>query len=270
MVANLDTIIERSNRVDLEGVDLEAFRTQPLDPNVLRTLRYMCDVESHTICYLREILATSAHQDPYITAFLACWNYEEFWHGEVLGRILDLHERPGAAKAARTLRRDRRWLDEVRLLTFNLGSLVAEEFVAVQMCWGAINELTAQSAYSRLIAKADHPVLTALLRRIMKQEGRHLDFYETRAKSRLEGNRKAQRLARFALKRFWAPVGSGVVPDSEVALMATYLFGDEEGLEVARRVDRKFARIPGLEGLELLESAARRAAGPMQASPAAL
>jgi hypothetical protein len=70
MVANLDTIIERSNRVDLEGVDLEAFRTQPLDPNVLRTLRYMCDVESHTICYLREILATSAHQDPYITAFL--------------------------------------------------------------------------------------------------------------------------------------------------------------------------------------------------------
>jgi len=52
--------------------------------------------------------------------------------------------------------------------------------------------------------------------------------------------------------------------------MATYLFGDEEGLEVARRVDRKFARIPGLEGLELLESAARRAAGRMQASPAAL
>jgi len=137
---------------------------------------------------------------------------------------------------------------------------VADEFVAVQMCWGAINELTAQSAYSRLIAKANHPVLTTLLRRVMKQEGRHLDFYETQAKARLEGNRKAQRLARFALKRFWAPVGSGVVPDSEVAFMATYLFGDEEGLEVARRVDRKFARIPGLEGLTLLESAARRAA----------
>ena len=81
------SIVGRSARVDTEGIDFEEFLSSPLSPETLRCLRYMCDIESHTICYLREILATSAHRDPEITAFLACWNYEEFWHGEVLGKI---------------------------------------------------------------------------------------------------------------------------------------------------------------------------------------
>ena len=38
------------------------------------------------------------------------------------------------------------------------------------MTWGAINEWTAQAAYARLAARADHPVLTELLRRIMRTD----------------------------------------------------------------------------------------------------
>jgi len=258
MAVSSRSIIGRSARVDIEGIDFDAFVTEPLAPEILRCLRYMCDVESHTICYLREILATSAHRDPDVTAFLACWNYEEFWHGEMLGKVLELHQEPGAKASAQSLRRERKWLDEIRLLTFNIGSLIADDFVAIQMCWGAINELTAQAAYSRMIAKAEHPVLSELVRRIMKQEGRHLDFYEREARRRLEGNRRAQRLARFALTKFWAPVGSGVVPDSEVAHMAHYLFSDEDGLAAAERVDRKFSRLPGLANLTLLADAARK------------
>jgi len=30
----------------------------------------MHDVESHTVCYLRDILVTRAHRDPEITSFL--------------------------------------------------------------------------------------------------------------------------------------------------------------------------------------------------------
>ncbi len=254
------SIVGRSARIDVDGVDFSAFESAPLPTETLRCLRYMCDVESHTICYLREILATSAHRDPEITAFLACWNYEEFWHGEVLGQILELHRQPGAKESAHNLRRERKWLDELRLLTFNIGSLIADDFVAIQMCWGAINELTAQAAYSRMIAKAQHPVLSEVVRRIMKQEGRHLDFYEGQARSRLADSRRAQYLARLALTKFWAPVGSGVVADSEVAHMAAYLFADEDGLAAAQRVDRKFSRLPGLQGLSLLENAARKGA----------
>ncbi len=45
----------------------------------------MHDVEHHTVCYLRDLLLTPAHQDPEITSFLSCWVFEEMWHGEAIG-----------------------------------------------------------------------------------------------------------------------------------------------------------------------------------------
>ena len=64
--------------VDVSDIDLDDFRRQPLDPDSLRCLRYMHDVEYHTVCYLRDLLVTSAHADPEITTFLTFWAYEEF------------------------------------------------------------------------------------------------------------------------------------------------------------------------------------------------
>src|SRR5664280_661641 len=121
---------------------------------------------------------------------------------------------------------------------------------AVHMTWGAVNEWTTQAAYARLAKLADHPTLSVLLKRIMKQEGRHIDFYATQADSRA-----AQRVTRWALRRFWAPVGSGVVPDEEVDFLRSYLFGDDDGRSMAERIDRRVNRLPGLDGLRLLSSA---------------
>ena len=42
----------------MDDIDFDTFRAQPLGPDALRCLRYMHDVESHTVCYLREVLAT--------------------------------------------------------------------------------------------------------------------------------------------------------------------------------------------------------------------
>jgi hypothetical protein len=86
----------------------------------------------------------------------------------------------------------------------------------VHMAWGTVNEWTTQTGYARLAAHAKHPVLGELLRRIMKQEGRHIDFYAMQAKARLGESAAAQRLTRFALRRYWEPVGSGVMPAREV------------------------------------------------------
>jgi hypothetical protein len=121
------------------------------------------------------------------------------------------------------------------------------------MTWGAVNEWTTQAAYSRLAKLAGHPTLSELLRRIMKQEGRHIDFYAHQAKGRLSESRAAQRLTRWALRRFWAPVGSGVVPDHEVAFLRDYLFGGDDGRAMAQRIDRRVDRLPGLSGLNLLQ-----------------
>ncbi|MGH9079444.1 MAG: hypothetical protein ACRDYE_05070 [Acidimicrobiales bacterium] len=53
---------------------------------------------------------------------------------------------------------------------------------AIHMTWGAVNEWTTQAADGRLAKLGDHHTLAELLRRIMKQEGRHIDFIAAQAK----------------------------------------------------------------------------------------
>jgi hypothetical protein len=258
MSTDLTALTQRSARLSVDGIDFQAFAEQPLDRDSLRCLRYMHDVEHHTACYLRDLLVTRAHRDPEVTGFLACWAYEEHWHGDAIANVLAAHGELAGTDRIATLRRKLPRRDALRPLLFGLGSALTDHMVAIHMTWGAVNEWTTQAGYSRLATKANHPVLSDLLRRIMKQEGRHIDFYAGQARQRLADNPRAQRVVRFALRRLWAPVGSGVMPKPEVTFLATHLFGDEDGEASAQRVDRSIHRLPGLDGLHLLEAAVRQ------------
>jgi hypothetical protein len=252
-------LIQRSARLEIDDIDFDAFRTQPLDPNALRCLRYMHDVEGHTICYLRDILVTRAHRDPEVTAFLACWSYEEHWHGEALARVLDAHGESSGPSRLTNMRQHLPRNDSLRPAVFSAVSAITKHLPAVHMAWGAVNEWSTQTGYGRLLEKAKHPVLSELLRRIMRQEGRHIDFYASESFRRLGASKAAQRFTRFALRHYWGPVGSGVMPKAEIRFLATYLFGDEQGRDAAQRIDRQIDRLPGLGGLHLVEAAVERA-----------
>ena len=113
------------------------------------------------------------------------------------------------------------------------------------MTWGAINEWTTQAGYGRLSEVANHPTLRELLKRIMKQEGGHIDFYASEAARRLGESPKAQEADQL---RPEAPVAAGrfgVMPKSEVGFMVRYLFDGPRGNDVARRIDRRVDRLPG-------------------------
>jgi hypothetical protein len=252
----LDEYKQRTDRLRIDDLDFGVFRDEPLDADTLRCLRYMHDVEFHTVCYLRDLLLTPAHHDPEITTFLTFWNFEEFWHGEALGRVLDAHgEVSGEIRVAR-VRERLGWRDRIRpTLTTLSSATVGRAYVAVHMTWGVINEWSTQAGYARLAARANHPLLGELLSRIMKQEGRHIDFYGSEAEKRLAESSKARKVTRFALKHFWAPVGTGVMPDSESRFLINHLFAGDEGLTVAERIDRRIDRLPGLADLHLATTA---------------
>jgi len=243
-----------SARLEIEDIDFEAFKDQPLDADALRCLRYMHDVENHTVCYLRDVLVTRAHRDPEITSFLTMWNYEEFWHGDAIAKVLQAHDQVAGTPRITELRRKLPKSDKWRPLGFQIASSLTPHMTAIHMAWGAVNEWTTQAAYARLSTLADNPSLTVLLKRIMKQEGRHIDFYATQANGRLANSPAAQRITRWALAKFWSPVGTGVVPDKEVDFLKTYLFGGSDGESMARRIDSRIDRLPGLNGLRLLGS----------------
>jgi len=263
----------RTDRLRWDDLDMGEFRSRPLPEWSRRCLRYMHDIEFHTACYLRDILLTRAHADPEVTAFLSFWVYEEFWHGEALASVLAAHGEPAGARRVAEVRAGLGLRDRLRPLLMSAASwLTGEDFVAVHMSWGAINEWTTQAGYGQLARRAGHPVLSELLRRIMRQEGRHIDFYASQAHDRLARSVRAQRLTRWALRKLWTPVGAGVMPASETTHLATSLFDGPDGPDVARRIDRRVDRLPGLAGLALVEQAVGdlRDRAPLPRLPAAL
>jgi hypothetical protein len=251
----LDDLKARTERVEVDDVDFDSFRDEPLDPDALRCLRYMHDVEHNTIVYLRDVLVTDAHLDHEITSFLTFWAFEEYFHGEAIGRVLEAHGEPGSDERVRRTRRASLH-DRIVPVGTMLASHLTRHVPTVHMTWGAVNEWTAQAAYGRLVAKAQHPTLSTLLHRIMRQEGRHIDFYAAQAGRRLEGDHRAQRITRWALRRFWTPVGAGIHDREDVRFVARYLFGDADGQKAASRIDRCIDRLPGLSGLGLVARSA--------------
>jgi hypothetical protein len=220
----------------------------------------MHDVEHHTICYLRDVLVTDAHRDVEITTFLSFWAFEEYWHGEAIGRVLEAHGEASEPRIDATRRRQG-WHDRLLPLGTILASAVSSSVPAVHMTWGAVNEWTAQAAYGRLSARAGHPTLTTLLQRIMRQEGRHIDFYASQAKARLAAAARTRRVARWSLDRFWTPVGAGIHPTAEVRFVAEHIFGGPDGAVAVERIDRQVDRLPGLGGQHLMGRARDRLVG---------
>jgi len=248
---DIDTYLARSGAVDLWAVDWADVPKHPLSPEAVRTLRYMQDIESHTIVYLRSLLATRAIDDPDVAAFLACWVHEETFHGIALERFLAAAGHPlGPRPTAHGHENPAQWLEARGTAML---SRLWPDFCAVHMTWGAINELTALTGYRRLAARAGHPVLSGLLEHIQRDESRHFFFYYRQAEIRLQRPAVA-RVARFLVDRFWGPVGSGVQPRNELRFMAGYLFGDEEGRAAAQKVDDTIRRLPGFDRVRLLES----------------
>ena len=209
----------------------------------------MQDIEAHTIVYLRTLLSTRAMDDPEVATFLACWFYEETFHGRALARFLAAAGHPVTSRA-RSSENLLQWA-EARATAVVAG--LWPDFVGVHMAWGAINELTTLIGYQRLSDVACHPVLTELLARIVRDESRHFSFYYRQAERRLARAGPA-RVARFLVDRFWAPVGSRVQPDDEVRFLARYLLAGEEGRSAARRVDGQIRNLPGFDGVQLLEA----------------
>src|SRR6267378_2901656 len=256
---DIDTYLARSGAVDLWAVDWAGVPKYPLPPGAIRTLRYMQDIESHTIVYLRSLLATRAIDDPDVATFLACWVHEETFHGLALERFLAAAGHPmGPRPKPHGNENFAQWF-EARSTA--LLSRLWPDFCAVHMTWGAINELTALTGYRRLAALAGHPVLSGLLEHIQRDESRHFFFYYRQAEIRLQ-RPAAARVARLLVDRFWAPVGSGVGADEDLKFMAGYLFSGPEGRTQARKVDDTLRKLPGFANAQLLEAWMDRHVGP--------
>jgi len=259
---DLEAHVSRSAALEVSDLRWDDIPKVPIPAAALRTLRYMQDIETHTIVYLRELLSTRALDDPAVATFLACWFYEETLHGRILARFLEAVGQPVTARPRSVVSLGER----AHALGIALVSKLWDNFVAVHMTWGAIAELTTLAGYQRLALLADHPVLSDLLGRIVRDESRHFAFYFKQAQQRLQSPRIA-RVAREIVDRFWTPVGSGVQPAAETRFVAHYLFAGPAGALAASKVDETIRRLPGFADVPLLTRWLDRHAAGGQAPP---
>ena len=254
MAFELEKFAETSDRVRWEDLDFDTFEDQPLDADTLRSLRYMCDIEYHTSCYLRDLLVTRSHRKDEARGFMTTWNREEFWHGEALSAVLARHGIIVDYDELKAKRIKLGWQLALGTAKQAMGSnLVGDDFIAVHMTWGAANELSAVAAYRRLATLLDHPALSPLLERIAKQETRHVAFYTTQAREKLEESERARTLVRWVMTNLWKPVGSGVMDDAEILHVMGHLFtGQGDELD---KLDQRVARFPGMEDAPIFRPA---------------
>jgi hypothetical protein len=264
---DLDKYLRASKRVDLSSVEWDRIGDHPVIEDEARCLAYMMDIETHTVVFLRDLLATRASFDPEVTAFLSCWVYEELWHGEAFSRFLGeagyrvppTYENVGGDDPFPSRFDRNQWIRRkigtkgyVSHMGTLLGSALFRDFVAIHMTWGAVNELGTLTGYRRIIDSTDHPVLIQLLQAVIKDERRHFAFYRAQARMRLARSRQARAITRWAMERLWAPVGTGVRPQEETDFVIHCLFGDAAGMVAVKEMEDTIGELPGLEGSRFL------------------
>ena len=146
------------------------------------------------------------------------------------------------------------------LLT-TLTNFVGRRFTATHMPFGAIHEMSTAQGYRRLLNLANHPVLTHILNGIIREEAAHTQFYWSVARLELAKNEFAQKIARFVIEHFWAPVGQGSKPKKQTDYTIATLFGGKDGLEIVdKTITQRIRQLPGFAGLTTINEAAKQIA----------
>ncbi len=245
---DIDRFVELSRAVDTSDLDWDEAVRAGVTDDEHRCLRYMADVESHTILYMRDLLAGHTSHDPEVTAFLSCWVYEEFQHGRAIDKFLTACGRPPSRDQFHRVSTAAHWQEAVEAFLCHAAAFLTPHFMATHMAWGAINELCAAAAYGAVARRTKNRPLSILLSRMAQDERRHFSFYYHQAEKRLAASPVARAICQTALTRFWSMVGVGVgdeTSDTMDFLFAAY-FNSPRGAEELESLDRTVRRLPGL------------------------
>jgi rubrerythrin len=238
--------------LDEHAYDWNRATAQRLTQEELFQLTYASQVEWATEGTFQSLDIT---EDPTVKRFLRTWLAQEVVHGRLLARFLEAYGQ-AVQPLHETLRqrfgaRRGRWVNQVALRVFK------DDFFAVHMTWGAVNELMTLRFYALMREASENSLLRDLLRDLIAQEVIHYRFYRAVAIEHLDGNQRAQRLVRWSLEHLWSPVGSGLRGRRDSDRLVLGLVADRP--DTVARIDGTLETIPGLAGLDLVTREVDRA-----------
>ena len=238
----------------ISSIPWHEVKNYELKEHFIPVLLYMRDVETLTDMYHRELRRTPTGRDPVISRFMERWGVEEVTHGEVINRFLnEIGYRTDAAWQTQVRRAVTTFYNANTYLLTTLTNLFGSKFTATHMAYGAIHEMTTAQAYRRMMELADHPVLTTILKAIIREEAAHTHFYWSVARIELKANEFARKVARFAVENFWNPVGQGSKPKQQTEYTVATLFGQEDGVDIVdATITKRVQQLPGFAGFTMI------------------
>jgi len=254
MKSDIERYISVSAKIDTSDIDWNQARETGLTNDEKFILTYFSDVESQTIRYMKTLLQMKIAFTPSVSAFLTTWSYEEFFHGYELGRLMAACGSPLEEDRVEKVTRKARFNEMLEAAFAPIMSRIfSNQFPAVYLSFGAIQEMTTLRGYEYLKEFTRNPVLKILCERIAKQERRHFAWYYNHARELLVKSSGARILARKLLELNWVPVGAGIKSPAEVKRLFMTLFPAPLDRALVREIDSKMGALPGLEGIRLME-----------------
>lgn len=239
----------------IEAINWKDITNHELNPEFVPVLLYMRDVETLTEMYQAELRRTPTGKDKVISKFMERWGEEELTHGELLNRFLNWAGYPTNQNWQKHLK-----LSIPKSYTINsaiitiLTNLIGKSFTATHMTFGAIHELSTTQGYRRLDALANHPILSQILKGIIREESAHTKFYSSIAKIELKQSQFSQKLSRFLVDKFYRPVGQGAKNPKDSNYVIKTLFGENDGLDwVNRTITSRIRQFPNFENLTKID-----------------
>lgn len=247
------------------GIDddvLHGFSHISLSPDLVHALQSIGAVETNAIHQLGNALVAQIGEDPLLSEFLPRWAAEEAEHGQVLRRvvlesqgIVTSRGRLIEAEHYAIMRQRRSFLQRHSRLLVAMAVRTVPDLTALYATFGAFQEHSVMQGYRLLGRRAQIPLLSEVLGRIVAQEQRHFRVYLSQARQRLTGNRNTQRITRRGLEWFWKPVGFDALGTEGWDRVCSFLCPTVEEEAFLARTDDVMGRLPGLEGLHLMRRA---------------
>ncbi len=251
----LETHLAASQKIQTDDLDWDLAAKVGLTDDERNALRFFADVEGQTVHYFLEVAQLEASRDPETLTFLTMWNYEEYFHGHSLNKLLEVcgDKKVSASDRSANVRANARWKAKIEdLLQRAMAKVAPKAFVSLWMTWGALQEAVTCKGYEAMERTTSNPVLAELCRRIAKQERRHFAYYYAKAKEHLSKATFSQKFTRYIVSRFFSLVGSGVKTPAQMAFMLDRLFPGALLDDMTSYVDKKLSALPGMEGLTVV------------------
>lgn len=235
-------------------VDWSALKTRNSmreNPTLGRMMLALALIEGDSKVIRRKLATTHADRNEVLLDFISIWLAEEGEHCRALTHLAKLLGTISIDYDERTIWRDIRAFVTTPALYI---ARVIPGMSATYCTLGTIQEHIALTTYNYLSTMIDDPDARTVLRRLAKQEVRHMRFYRQAAKLFLYESRSAQRFTKLLIERLWRPAGLDFLGSRVFESVFEPLLSQPKYTAALASVDDIINRLPGLGNLRVMST----------------